>query len=84
MTVVRVCYFGAKGKTESAIVTFMLSVYLIIVSSTDNTMNYPLLTGVLATLMIGCGFDKEVRETEVKMFGYVSEANKEKESESIL
>ena len=39
MTVVRICYFGAKGKTENAIVTFALTVYLIIVSSTDNTLN---------------------------------------------
>jgi len=81
---VRVCYFGAKGKVENAIITFILTLYLIIVSTTDNTMNYPLLTGVLAILMIGCGFDKNVRETENKIFGYISEANREEESESFL
>ena len=38
--------------------------YLVIVSSTDNTINYPLLTTVLAIIMIGHGFDEKVRETE--------------------
>ena len=76
MTLLRVRYFGAKGKTENAIIAFMLTLYLIIVSSTDNTMNYPLLTGVLAILMIGSGFDETVRNNEKKMFGYVSKENK--------
>ncbi len=84
MTVLRVWCFGAKGKTENAIIVFMLTIYLIVVSSTDNTMNYPLLTGVLAILMIGSGYDKEVRDTELKIFGCISDANKEKESGSIL
>jgi hypothetical protein len=39
-------------------------------------MNYPLLTGVLAILMIGSGFDETVRNNEKKMFGYVSKENK--------
>ncbi len=77
MTLVRVIYFGRKGNIENAIITFMLTVYLIIVSSTDNTMNYPLLTGVLAMLMMGNGFEENVRRTETKMFGYISEANRE-------
>lgn len=84
MTLVRVCYFGAKGKIDNAIITFALSVYLVIVSSTDNTINYPLLTTVLAIIMIGHGFDEKVRNTEEKMFGYISEANRETEGESIL
>ncbi len=84
MTLVRVMYFGKKGNVENAIVTFMLTVYLIIVSTTDNTMNYPLLTGVLAILMIGNGFEENVRDTESKIFGCISDANKEGESESLL
>ncbi len=84
MTLVRVCYFGKKGKIDSAILAFVLSIYLVIVSSTDNTMNYPLLTTVIAVLMIGHGFDDKVRKTETKMFGYISEANRETESEVIL
>lgn len=84
MTIFRVNYFGKKGKTENAIVAFVLIVYLVIVSSTDNTMNYPLLTTVLAVIMIGHGYDDKVRETELKMFGYISDANRKVESRSIL
>lgn len=82
--IIRIWYFGAKGKTENAIITFILTVYLVVVSMTDNTMNYPLLTTVLAVLMIGDGFDKEVRSLELKMFGCISNANREKERETIL
>ena len=84
MTVLRVVYFGKNGRTENAIIAFVLIVYLIIVSSTDNTTNYPLLTGVLAILMTGCDYDSRVREREQKMFGYISEPNKKKESRHFL
>ena len=84
MTAVRVFYFGSKGKTENAIITLALTVYMVIVSSTDNTLNYPLLTTVLGVLMIGTGFDERVRETEMKIFGYVSDANKKTGGDSLL
>ena len=84
MTLVRVCYFGKKGKVENGIIALALSIYLVIVSSTDNTMNYPLLTTVLAIIMIGHGFDEKVRTTETKMFGYISDANRETEGRTIL
>ena len=84
MTVVRVCYFGAKGKVENGIVTLVLSIYLVIVSSTDNTMNYPLLTTVLAIIMIGQGFDENVRNAEMKLFGYISDVNKNTKGDLIL
>ena len=84
MTLVRVCYFGKNGKVENAIVALALSIYLVIVSSTDNTMNYPLLTTVLAIIMIGQGFDERVRINETKMFGCISDANRESESRTIL
>ncbi|MBQ7976627.1 MAG: O-antigen ligase family protein [Clostridia bacterium] len=84
MTLVRVCYFGKKGKVENVIIALALSIYLVIVSSTDNTMNYPLLTTVLAIIMIGHGFDEKVRTTETKMFGYISEVNRETEGGTIL
>ena len=57
---------------------------MVIVSSTDNTMNYPLLTTVLAIIMIGHGFDEKVRTTETKMFGYISDVNRETEGRIIL
>lgn len=84
MTLARVWYFGRKGNVENAIITFTLTLYLIIVSTTDNTMNYPLLTGVLAMLMIGHSFDDNVREREVKMFGCVSKVNTKEEREMLL
>lgn len=84
MTVVRVCYFGSKGKTENAIITFALTVYLVIVSSTDNTLNYPLLTTVIGILMIGTGFDERVRNAETKLFGHISDINKNTGGNSLL
>lgn len=78
ITLVRVLYFGKRGNADNAIVAFMLTLYLVIVSSTDNTMNYPLLTGVLAMLMMGNGFDEKVRDCEYKMFGYISKGHREK------
>ena len=84
MTLVRVSYLGRKGNVENAIITFILTLYLIIVSTTDNTMNYPLLTGVLAMLMMGNAFEENVRQSEQKLFGYISKANKKDESETLL
>ena len=77
MTLMRVWYFGRKGNIDGMIITFMLTVYLVIVSSTDNTMNYPLLTGVLAMLMMGNNFAGNVRDAEMKLFGRVSENGEE-------
>ena len=84
ITILRVCYFGKKGDVENAILAFVLTLYLVIVSSTDNTMNYPLLTTVLAILMIGNGFDQKVRNTEMKIFGHISDVNKSAAGDSIL
>ncbi len=84
MILLRVRYFGRKGNIDNAIITFMLVVYLVIVSSTDNTMNYPLLSGVLAILMMGNSYDDNVCRTENKLFGYVSKDNLKKESKSLL
>ena len=47
-------------------------------------MNYPLLTGVLAILMMGNTYEENVRNTEYKMFGCISEANQEEESDLLL
>lgn len=77
MTLVRIWYFGRKGNVDNAILTFVLMVYLIISSATDNTMNYPLLTGVLALLMMSGGFEENVRTMEYKLFGCVSTENRE-------
>ena len=84
MTLLRVCYFVRKGDVEGAIIAFILVIYLVIVSSTDNTMNYPLLTGTIAMLMMSNNFDNRVRSAEHKMFGYISNENREEESDLLL
>ena len=84
MTLFRVCYFGRKGDVEGAIIAFILVIYLVIASSTDNTMNYPLLTGTIAMLMMSNNFDNRVRSAEHKMFGYISKENREEESDLLL
>ena len=84
MTVGRVAWFGRKGRVNGAILTFTLLIYLVVASMTDNTINYPLLTCVLAILMMGFGFDNEVREMEEKLFGSVSLRNQKKKKENLL
>lgn len=78
MTFVRTQYFGRRGKTENAIVAFVITLYLLIVSATDNTMNYPLVTTVVAMLMIGHGYDDRVRAEEERLCGYAYDPALEK------
>ena len=59
MTLLRTAYFGRKGDGETATVAALLIVYLIIVSSTDNTINYPLLTTVIGVLIIGNKYNEK-------------------------
>lgn len=66
MTFLRTMYFG-KNDADTAAVTAALTVYLLIVSSTDNTMNYPLVTTVMGVLIMGNGFVKKV-EAQQKYF----------------
>lgn len=58
MTFLRTKYFG-KNDADTAIVAVILTVYLIIVSSTDNTMNYPLVTTVMGVIIMGNCFNKK-------------------------
>ncbi len=76
MTIARVKSFGGGKGADGEIVTFTLMLYLIISSSTDNTMNYPLLMGVLAILMMGNGFDRRVEVAEMKIFGCLLNENR--------
>ena len=71
LLLIRVCFFSGKGKVENGIVCLCLCLYLAIVSLTDNTMHYPLVTTTLAIIMIGHNFDKEV-QTKEALFGSVS------------
>lgn len=64
MTVLRTKYFGRNKDADTAQITILLTVYLLIVSSTDNTINYPLLTTVTAVLIIGNNYTVRVRRQE--------------------
>lgn len=64
MTVLRTAYFGRNGDADTAQITALLTVYLLIVSSTDNTINYPLLTTVMGVLIMGNRYADRVRRQE--------------------
>lgn len=64
MTLLRTKYFGRGGDNDTAVITVLLTVYLIIVSSTDNTINYPLLTTVMGMIIMGNNYTERVREQE--------------------
>ena len=59
ITLLRTGYFG-RGDNDTATVTALLTVYLIIVSSTDNTINYPLLTTTMGVIIMGNGYERRV------------------------
>lgn len=81
MTLVRTLYFGRNGQTENAVTAFSLIMYMIIVSLTDNTVNYPLLTTTIALLVMGGGFNRRVKEAENKIFGHISDINQNAKGE---
>lgn len=64
MTILRTKYFGRGGKTRNEIITFAVLLYMIIVSSTDNTLNYQLFHTSIAMIIMGHGFDERVLEEE--------------------
>lgn len=73
MTVLRTKYFGRDGDSGTALITMLLTVYLLIVSATDNTINYPLLTTVMGVIIMGNNYAERVRrqgeQFEVRPFG---------------
>lgn len=69
MTVLRVWYFGRNGYTRRGIVAACMVMYLLLVSTTDNTLHYPLLELVCDILIMGVGFDAAVQEEELRIFG---------------
>ncbi len=75
MTLLRIRRFGKDSADRTATV-FALTLYLVVVSMTDNTMNYPLLTATLAILMSGNGYDSRVKLADEKIFGGVAAKNK--------
>lgn len=84
VTLLRIKYFGRRGKTENELVTFTVLVYVLLVSTTDNTLDYQLLYSVTAILIAGHGFDDRVREEEDRLYDYISPENRERKDEGLL
>ena len=75
MTFLRSRYFSRNGQWKNRIVVLVVMMYVIIISSTDNTLNYPLCYTACATIIIGHGFDEQVRIEEQRYFGSISKEN---------
>lgn len=75
MHIWRVKYFGRKGNINAQILAAMLALWLGIVSSTDNTMHYPLFTTCMAILVMGQGFQQSVAEKDEQIFGHILPQN---------
>lgn len=76
--VLRTSFFGRDGDTNNAVLMFLVTVFMVVVSLTDNTMNYPLFNGAVAIFVTGYSFEQKVRADEMKRFSYISEENKER------
>ena len=64
----RTSFFGRDGDTSSGILMFLVIVFMVVVSLTDNTMNYPLFNGAVAIFVTGYSFEEKVRADEMKRF----------------
>lgn len=80
MTLLRTGYFGRGKQVKNQIVAYTVLLYMILTSTTDNTLNYQLFNTVTAMIIMGHGFDGRVREEEEKLFGYISPENSPRES----
>lgn len=67
-TVLRVRFFGRDGQLDCAVNAFVILLYMLIISSTDNTMNYQLVHGAVALLIAGHRFDDRVRRGEQRFY----------------
>ncbi len=71
----RIWYFARQGKAAEAVNTFTLVAYMLLVSTTDNTMSYPLVHTCLGILIAGHGFDGRVEEERRRLARRVALAN---------
>lgn len=69
MTAFRVKYFEKASGINAGINAAAIVLSTVIVSSTDNTLRYPLYITVMALLTMGYGFDKRAEATGKRIFG---------------
>ena len=73
-TVLRVRYFGRRDGA-CGVNAFVLVLFMLLVSSTDNTLNYPLVHTALGILIAGHGFDQRTREERERLSGVIARRN---------
>ena len=75
VTFTRVNYFGRNDNINARISTFALTLYILLISLTDNTFEYMLIMGTVGLLMMAKGYDHNVRVYEMSRFGSISQDN---------
>ena len=74
-TTLRVGYFGRRRWTEGAENAFVLVLFMLLVSTTDNTLNYPLVHTALDILVAGHGFDRRTQEERTRLTEAIARRN---------
>ena len=72
-TLVRTRFFGRDGFTDGEISAAAILLYVLIVSATDNTMNYHVFNTTVATLLIGHGYEQQAALAQKRLFGRTEE-----------
>lgn len=68
LTLLRVWYFGGRRNIENGILTFSITCYILILSATDNTLNYAMFYVSTGLLIMGYGFEERERAEEARLF----------------
>ena len=72
-TLVRTRFFGRDGFTDGEISAAAILLYVLIVSATDNTMNYHVFNTTVAVLLIGHGYEQQAALAHKRLFGRTEE-----------
>ena len=62
LTVLRTKYFGRGGKITNEIITFAVILFMLVISSTDNTLNHQMFYIATDMVIMGYGFHERVQE----------------------
>ena len=74
-TTLRIWYFGRRDRAAEGVNAFVLVLFMLLVSTTDNTLNYPLVHTALAILIAGHGFDRRAEEDRRRLEEAVARRN---------